>query len=173
MVHQTINGEAHEDEHEGRAKTSIFPVSSEVHPKYDLPPSEPAEPFEGVVDTGLPQRRRGPIVADISREEIDAKLQAAEARTEARFAQLSGTLEVRFANLDNKIDKLVDSVSQLSKNVDTVRADNKATRWTIVGVVVASLIAGLAAIWTTQGNMLAAFQASLAVKTLPAEPPKK
>jgi hypothetical protein len=47
-------------------------------------------------------------MAELSREEIDAKLEAAEARTEARFAQLSGTLDVRFANLDNKIDRLVD-----------------------------------------------------------------
>jgi hypothetical protein len=49
-----------------------------------------------------------------SREEIDAKLEAAEARTEARLAQLAGTIDVRFANLDSKIDRLLDSVIRLS-----------------------------------------------------------
>ncbi len=112
----------------------------------------------------------------VSREEINARLEAAEARTEARFAQLTGTLDVRFANLDSKIDRLVDLVGRLSTGVDEAknegRADNKTTRWTIIIVVVASVIAGLAALWTTQANLLAAFQAGLAVKTIQSEPPK-
>ena len=116
------------------------------------------------------------LMAEPSREEIAAKLEAAEARTEARFAQLTGTLDVRFANLDTKIDRLVNSVGQLSAVVDEAkkegRADNKTTRWTIIVVVVASVLAGLAALWTTQANLLAAFQAGLAVKTLQSGPPK-
>jgi hypothetical protein len=111
-------------------------------------------------------------MADVTREEIDAKLEAAEARTEARFAQLNGTLNVQFANLDYKIDRLANVVQQLSESVYTVKEDNKKTRTTIIIVVVASVLAGLAAIWTTQGNMLAAFQASLAVKTTQSAPPK-
>lgn len=110
-----------------------------------------------------------------SREEIDAKLEATEARSEARFAQLTGTLDVRFASLDNKLDRLVDTVGRLSAGVDEAkkegRADNKTTRWTIIVVVVASVIAGLAALWSTQANLLAAFQAGLAVKAMQAEPP--
>lgn len=129
-------------------------------------------------------------MGELSREEIDAKLAAAEARTEARFAQLIGTidvrfasLDVRFASLDNKIDRLANTVEQLTRQVqategqltrqvEEVRSDNKTTRWTIIGVVVASVLAGLAAIWITQGNMLAAFQSSLTVKTMQTEAPK-
>lgn len=113
-----------------------------------------------------------------SRDEIAARLEAAEARTEARFAQLTGTLDVRFANLDNKMDRLGELIERLSAEMGGVKAemvgvkaDNKFTRWTIVGVVVASILAGLAAIWVTQGNMLAAFQASLAVRTMQSGPP--
>jgi len=116
-------------------------------------------------------------MAEPTREEIEAKLEAVEARTEARFTQLTGTIDVRFANLDGKIDRLVDSVWRLSEGVDAARkegrADNKSTRWTIIIVVVASVIAGLAALWTTQGNMLSAFQAGLAAKPFESQPPAK
>ena len=81
-------------------------------------------------------------------------------------------LDMRLANLDHKIDSVVESIGRLSGQVAEVRGDNKTTRWTIAGVVVASLLAGLAAIWITQGNMLASFQAALAVKSLRAETPK-
>ena len=116
-------------------------------------------------------------------ERRSTRLEAAEARSEARFAQLSGTLDVRFAALDvrfaaldSKIDRLVDAVGRLSSEVIEAkregRADNRATRWTIIGVALASVLAGLAALWTTQANLLASFQAGLTVKALQSAPPK-
>ncbi len=82
---------------------------------------------------------------------VDAKLEAAEARTEARFTQLTGTIDVSFANLDGKIDRLIDSVWRLSEEIETARkenrADNKSTRWTIIIVVIVSVIVGLATLW--------------------------
>jgi hypothetical protein len=160
-----------QEEHDGPTKVVDFPTGH-VRPKPEI------------ADQGISSDRRvdepsttpadiGNAMADApSREEIGARLEAAEARTEAKFAQLTGTLDVRFANLDNKIDRLIDVVGRLSSEVTRVQADNRATRWTIITVVVASVLAGLAAIWVTQGNMLAAFQASLAVKTLQSEPPR-
>jgi hypothetical protein len=144
---------------EGRfspAQESHAPTYSEARSSQHTP----KQPEEAVMSAGP------------SREEVEARLEAAEARTEARFAQLTGTLEVRFASLDNKLDRLADTVGQLTSAVQKVEADNKFTRWTIITVVVASVLAGLAAIWITQGNMLAAFQASLTVKALPSESPK-
>jgi hypothetical protein len=112
-----------------------------------------------------------------SREEINAKLEAAEARTEARFAQLGGTLDGRFAHLDTKIDQLVHTVTTLASGVseirNDVRSENRTTRWTIIGIAVGAAIAALAALWTTQANLLAAFQSGVAVKALPAEPPNQ
>jgi hypothetical protein len=116
-----------------------------------------------------------PFPGPPSREEIDAKLEAAEARTEARFAQLTGTLDLRFANLDNKVDRLADTVEQLAGEIRYIRGDvhseNTTTRWTIVGIAVGTAIAALAALWSTQANLLAAFQNGMAVKALPAELP--
>lgn len=158
----------------GPSKVVPFPVSNRIHSKTDAS------------DPGVSSDKRSEIPAQTgvepamtetpSREEINARLEAAEARTGTRFAQLTGTIDVRFANLDNKIDRLVESVGLLSTQMldvrREVRAENKTTRWTIVGIAIAAVIAALAALWITQANMLASFQAALAVKTMQSEPPK-
>jgi hypothetical protein len=53
-----------------------------------------------------------------------------------------------------------------------VHTENRTTRWTIIGIAVGTAIAALAALWTTQANLLAAFQSGVAVKALPAESPR-
>lgn len=98
------------------------------------------------------------------RELVDAKLEAAEARTETRFVELTG-----------KIDRLSDMVTNLATQVGNVRsdmreeiieikADSKFTRVSIILAVVAAVLAGLAALYASQANLLAAFQAGLAGK---------
>lgn len=126
-----------------------------------------------------------------SRDEIAAKLEAAEARTEARISQLSGnldgrfasldvrfaSLDVRFASLDHKIDSLADMVTNLTMAVkesrQEARAENSLTRKTIIAVSAGGILAGLAALWTTQANLLASFQAGLALQQLHASAPPK
>jgi hypothetical protein len=110
-------------------------------------------------------------MADPTREEIDAKLGAVEARAETRFVELS-----------SKIDRLADSVTALNTGVTgqladvrrEARAENLFTRWTVVIAVVTSLIGAVAALWVTQGNLLAAFSAGLALHSeiSPPPPPK-
>ena len=98
-------------------------------------------------------------MADQTQELVDAKLAAVEARGETRFAELSA-----------KIDRLADAVERSSAvsskaiadihtEIVTMKSDNKFTRWTIVGAV----IAGLAALWVTQSNMLASFQLGISI----------
>jgi len=111
--------------------------------------SEPIE--EGIVD----------MAESPSREEINAKLEAAEARTEARFAELRGSIDTRFVSMESKMDRLIELNSKLSTEVGDVKSDNKNTRWTIVIIFVGSVIAALAALWSTQNNMLASFTAGL------------
>lgn len=109
------------------------------------------------------QTKKGDAMAESpSRDEISARLEAAEARTETRIANLTGSIDARFLGMDHKLDKIADAVTALTDTVIGVKSDNKYTRWTIVVVVVASILAGLAALWTTQGNMLASFSAGLA-----------
>jgi hypothetical protein len=104
------------------------------------------------------------MMSEMTREEIDAKLDRVEARAETRFVELSG-----------KIDRLSDLVTSMTTNVGNqiagvrselvaVQADNKFTRLTIVVAVVASVLAGLGSLWVTQSNLLAAFQTGIALR---------
>jgi hypothetical protein len=125
-----------------------------------------------------------------SRTEIAAQLQAAEARTETRIAQLSAAIEARSAASDHKIDLLVGKMDVLSTIVLEVKGDSKNTKTTVwlaalavmglvvagMGLVVALWVAGL----NTQNNLIAVFQAGLGVRSayqdaeprgLPAAPP--
>lgn len=116
----------------------------------------------------------GDAMADPTREEFDAKLATVEARAEGRFIELSG-----------KIDRVVDQVSALNSTIAAlttnvrdnfidlreevrhVRTDNKFTRISIIIAVVASVLAGLGALWLTQANLLAAFQSGAAIHETP------
>jgi hypothetical protein len=105
-------------------------------------------------------------MANPTREEMDAKFEAIEARMETRFVELTG-----------KMDRLADGISNLTTALSTVRTeakeDAKFTRWTIIVTIVASLLAFGSALWITQGNMLAAFTAGIALRgeTKEATPP--
>lgn len=90
-------------------------------------------------------------MADPTREEFTARLETVEARAETRFVELSG-----------KMDRIVDALQTVRTELATVKADNKFTRLTIIIAVIGSAIAGIAALWVTQGNLLAAFVAGLA-----------
>jgi hypothetical protein len=85
-------------------------------------------------------------------DEIAARLEVAEARTETLFAHLYGSLDVRFGDLGHKIDQITNSMNGLVSAVQEVKADNKATRITIIVTVVASVLAGLAAIWSRSSS---------------------
>jgi hypothetical protein len=87
--------------------------------------------------------------------ELDALLAAAEARAEVRFASMQATLQQIALSLTGENGVIAE--------LKAVKADNRNTRWTILAIFAGSVLAGLAALWTTQANLLAAFQASLAV----------
>lgn len=99
-----------------------------------------------------------------TREEINAKLEAAEARSETRFTELSG-----------KIDRITESIASFSASVSRelhavheqmveVKRDNRETRWTIVVTVILAILAAIGALWVTQANLLAAFQTGISLR---------
>lgn len=123
-------------------------------------PSEPGQTATIYRLLSLTLARATPMADDVTREELNAKLETVEARTETRFMELSG-----------KMDRVADSISSLRSEVSAVRADNKFTRSTIIVAVVGSVIAGLAALWVTQSNMLASFSAGIALHEAPPQRP--
>ena len=118
-----------------------------------------------------------------SRDEVAARLEAAEARTETRITQLAAVVEAKHATTDHKIDALASKVDALAgglaKAIQEVKDDNQHTRraiWEVgVGAVLA-VLALVAALWIAglgiQSNLLAAFQAGVSVRSLqqPATP---
>jgi hypothetical protein len=126
--------------------------------------TDPSYAKDPVAQMASPAATEGAVMSNPTREEIDAKLATVEARTEARFIELSG-----------KIDRVADSINNLTSVVTAIRAevkeDYKFTRWTIGVTLVASLIAFTAALWVTQGNLLAAFQSGIAVRSEINAPP--
>lgn len=86
--------------------------------------------------------------------ELDAKLEAVEARAQTHFAELRNDIK----NLTSAITGEHGVVAQMRD----IKADNKNTRVTIAITVIGATLAALAALWTTQGSLLSAMQANLA-----------
>jgi hypothetical protein len=106
----------------------------------------------------LERKMNGP-----TREEIDAKFDATVARAETRYVELGA-----------KIDRLADTIANLNSSITReigdarnelkeVKADNKGTRTTIIITVIAATVAALSALWTTQSNLISAFQTGVSM----------
>ena len=132
-----------------------------------------------------------------TRGEIDAKLQAAEARTETRyvelradmdqrFMQMRADMDTRFTRLESKFDTLLGAVQgwgeEMRETRKAVVSENKTTRSTMIVTGLASVLAVLALVVTlwaaglsVQANMLSSFQSGLsAVSTaITAKPPQQ
>lgn len=109
-----------------------------------------------------------------SRPEMAAELRAAEARTEARIAQLGASMEARASASDHKIDLILARVDTLIGNMSEIKNDNKETIRAVWHVGIGAILAVLAlvaALWiagiNVQSNMISAFQAGLGVRSLP------
>lgn len=139
-------------------------------PRPNIEEHLPRAMYTGKVSRIVSGTAGGENMTDPTREEIDAKLAVIEARTETRFVELSG-----------KIDRVIDTINrsnidfvkingdaradmkELRVEMQDVKRDNKSTRTTIIATIIAAVIAGLGALWVTQSNLLASFQAGLAI----------
>ena len=98
----------------------------------------------------------------MTREEMDARLEAVEARSETRYVEIN-------SKLDQLRDALIGDhgffkqMSELKIEVNALKADNKTTRWTIVISLITSIMAATALILSVQANLLSAFQAGQTV----------
>jgi hypothetical protein len=94
----------------------------------------------------------------ISREEtrsiIDDKLEAVEARADVKYAEMNG-------KLDLLVDRLGRVASDVSSNTSEIRSDYKNMRLTIVVTAIASVLAIIGVLLTSQANMYSAFQTGI------------
>jgi|GEM_PF-5376753 len=111
----------------------------------------------------------GAKASAMSREEVIARLEAVEARSETRSVGLGGKLDYLtdiligdhglFAQMKSlKADTLA-QIGALSAEMTALKADNRTTRWTIVITLITSIMAASALILSVQANLLVAFQA--------------
>ena len=102
----------------------------------------------------------------MTREETEARLEAAEARSETRFVELSGKID-RLGEIITGDHGLIAQVNSLRSES---KADNKVTRWTVVITMITSILASAALVMSVQANLLSAFQAGQAVGSSRAAP---
>lgn len=105
-----------------------------------------------------------PMSNPISREEIDAKMEAVEARVETRFVDLTNKVERLTSSVETLNSTLAATgnavTSQSAATQKEVRDQNNLTRWTIIGLAVAALTLIVA----TQANLLSALQTGIGIR---------
>lgn len=108
------------------------------------PPRIP--PFENLsadpeTEQSLHGSDNGGTSASMDQELVDAKIAAAEARTETKFAELIGRTDAKFAEVLGRLDRLTGEVQDM-------RSDNRHTRSTVrnAAFALAALIIGVPAL---------------------------
>jgi hypothetical protein len=104
-------------------------------------------------------------------ELTDLKLEAVEARPETRFVELSSKIDRVADSMNSVASRVIDSMNSVASELRIIKSDNTYTRWTIIVTVVGAVLAALGVIWVTQANMLASFQAGIALRTETKEAP--
>ena len=92
--------------------------------------------YEKLDDTG----QLGAKMSDVSREEIDAKIAASEARTETKITRLEGKLDLVLAKLDSARE---DNKQQFASAKDDSRAI-RSNQWMIAFGLAAIIVAVVA-----------------------------
>ena len=105
-------------------------------------------------------------MTDITREEIDAKITASEAKTDTKFEQVKSQFSLVMAELGH----IQQGMAGLNEQMRDVRNDVKGLRTTIIQTGITSgfavlgiMLAVFAVVLAVQGNMLSAFQAGRTV----------
>lgn len=110
----------------------------------------------------------------VSREEvrsvIDDKLDAVEARQDTKIAEVSGKLDLMFAEIKHQSGAFADLKSDVGELRTEVREDYKGTRTTIIVTAIGSVLAIVALLYTSQANLLSAFQTGLTAVTASSKP---
>ncbi len=106
----------------------------------------------------------GNIMADNpTREEMQDKIAASEARTEARVARLEGKIDTLVATIGGRIDVLGSKIDALGDKASAAQADSRETRsaisesrrWVIGTIIVVGVaLAGLIVTMATYGDAM-------------------
>lgn len=137
---------------------AAIPTTYQQNAAIDPPQAHPGRNYESAQGTES--------VMAYDERLIDAKLDAVEARTETKFAQLLGKLEL----VSVSIGDLAGKIGELDQKIGTVDSHTRSAKSAIVGTIIGTGIAVAALAWGAvqiyQGGMgtsTAAFQSGMAV----------
>jgi hypothetical protein len=115
------------------------------------------------------------MVDQMSPDQVRDKIEASEARGDTKFERILRQLDVSNERTSAAIDKLSTAITGengLVHQVRELKSDNRFTRWTIGLTWAGTVLAALAALWTTQGNLISMAQANLAAHSAASEAPQ-
>jgi hypothetical protein len=115
-------------------------------------------------------------MSDVTREEINAKLEAVEARVEARYVALEGKIDRigdQIANavivLGAKSDQSTEAARRAEDKAETAGKSASGTRWTVVGTAIAllAILLGILSVWQDGLSMVGTLLSAKPVATSP------
>jgi len=116
-------------------------------------------------------------MSQLTREELDAKLEAMEARMDGRVASIESSVNVFLARQDERFVRLDEQLGRMAEDVTQTQADVKNLKSTIIVTaisVVLAIVLGVAAFnATVLSNMLASFESGKNTASAQAEVKKQ
>jgi hypothetical protein len=108
-------------------------------------------------------------MAEITREELDAKLETIEVRMDARVASIEGKIDSFMSRLDDRFLRTDERMSRIEQDISEVRTDSKNLKFWLAGTAVA-VVLGIAGVNIAMlQTMLASFESGKSISTAQAE----
>lgn len=118
------------------------------------------------IELGAPDDKR---MAEITREELDAKLETIEVRMDARVASIEGKIDSFMARLDERFLRTDERMSRIEQDISEVKTDSKNLKLWLAGTAVAVFL-GIAGVNVAMlQTMLASFESGKNISTAQAE----
>lgn len=105
-------------------------------------------------DSGRDATLPDELMAEPTREEIDAKIAASEARNDTKFARIDGKMDLVLAKIEGysglvntRFDASDKQTAMMREDIRGVKEDTRAARqnvWTVAGIVIATILAVVA-----------------------------
>lgn len=137
-------------------------------------PASTNEPRGSVAERSIKKREDKPVPEvnqpsdKVGRDELDAKLAATEARSEAKIATLQGDLRAGFAELRGEMRLILERVDSVGRDVRDVKASRQwvigtvlASALAIIGIIIAVGLGSVGAMMSDRANVLSAIQAAI------------
>ena len=99
----------------------------------------------------------------VGREELNARLLAADAKTEMRIVSLQGDMRVGFSELRGESKLILEKMSAVSIAIEHARSEQRASRLWIIGTIIVVASLTVATVLADRANILASMQTAFSL----------